>query len=242
MLPDCLLFCQQCKPYNLVKQANQKTMAITQVIDFSTPLGRWTFIVTPEITMSMQDGKIYIAKFLFHNLQSSLVYWKDYISEFWILLFWALIDPLCIQLFSLIPNLESSDHLLCYTQIVSSAVSTLNLEPWIWSVLNSVIKGLFPIFHLYPNYKKYINNQLTTQLLFYSATSRLSISRDSFPCHKTVAALELVTNCQGPLVFPDSGALNILILRDFSTTLLYNESSHSFVLSLFIRIYILSLR
>lgn len=45
----CLLHCQQCDPYNLVKQAIQKSMAITQVIDFSASFGRWLLIVTSEM-------------------------------------------------------------------------------------------------------------------------------------------------------------------------------------------------
>lgn len=75
ILPDCLLLCQQCDPYNLVKQAIQKSMAITQVIDFSTPFRRWTFVVTSEMICQCRMAKFtLLAKLLFNNLQSSSVY------------------------------------------------------------------------------------------------------------------------------------------------------------------------
>lgn len=44
--------------------------------------------------------------------------------------FWALIDLLYMQLFSLMPNPESSDCLLRHTQFLSSAISPLNLVLW----------------------------------------------------------------------------------------------------------------
>lgn len=54
---DWLLLCQQCDPYNLGKKAIQKSMAITQAIDFSTPLGRWTFIVTSDMICQCRMAK-----------------------------------------------------------------------------------------------------------------------------------------------------------------------------------------
>lgn len=125
-LPDYLLLCQQCDPYNLVKQAIQKSMAITQVIDFSTPSGRWPFIVTSEMICQCRMAKCTLLNCYFITYKALLSIVK---TEVYNILFGALIDPLCIHVFSLIPNPESSDRLLCHTQTVSSAISTLNLVP-----------------------------------------------------------------------------------------------------------------
>lgn len=133
MLPDCLLLCQQCYPYSLVRQAVQKSMATTQVIDFSTPLGRWTFIVTSEIICQCRMAKFTLLNcyFIANNAllfieRTKTLNFDSYSSEHSMTHFVS-----SYSAWSLIPNLFSSKSL---------ESGTLNLI-----VLNSVIKGLFPI-------------------------------------------------------------------------------------------------